>query len=209
MSEEQKSEIKVGKPVPALCGQAVVGQKIVQLSYEAGELTVDGQKSTGHYLVLFFYPLDFTFVCPTEIVAFHKKVSEFEKVGARVIGVSVDSPYTHLAWKNTPRNNGGLGEIDFPLFADLDKKVSRNYEVLLEEGIAARGVFIIDPDGVLQSFSVNNLGVGRNIDEIIRLIEAFKFVGEHGEVCPANWNLGDSTMKPDTAGSKEYFAEVQ
>ncbi len=209
MSEEKKSVIKVGKSVPALCGQAVVGQKIVHLSYEAGSLTIDGQKTTGQYLVLFFYPLDFTFVCPTEIVAFHEKVSEFEKVGARVIGVSVDSPYTHLAWKSTPRNKGGLGEIDFPLFADLDKRASRDYEVLLEEGIAARGVFIIDPGGILQSFSVNNLGVGRNIDEIIRLIEAFKFVDEHGEVCPANWNPGDSTMKPDTVGSKEYFAKIQ
>ena len=209
MSEERNSVVKVGKAVPALSGQAVVGQKIVQLSYEAGRLTIDGQKITGQYLVLFFYPLDFTFVCPTEIVAFHEKVSEFEKVGAMVIGVSVDSPYTHLAWKSTPRNKGGLGEIDFPLLADLDKSASRDYGVLLEEGIAARGVFIIDPRGVLQSFSVNNLGVGRNIDEIIRLIEAFKFVDEHGEVCPANWNPGDSTMKPDPIGSQEYFTYVK
>ncbi len=209
MSEERNSVVQVGKPVPALCGQAVVGQEIVQLSYEAGILTIDGQKITGQYLALFFYPLDFTFVCPTEIVAFHERLSEFEKVGAKVIGVSVDSPYTHLAWKSTPRNKGGLGEIDFPLLADLDKSASRDYGVLLEEGIAARGVFIIDPGGVLQSFSVNNLGVGRNIDEIIRLIEAFKFVAEHGEVCPANWKPGDSTMKPDTVGSMEYFANIQ
>jgi peroxiredoxin (alkyl hydroperoxide reductase subunit C) len=209
VSEERNSVVKVGKAVPALSGQAVVGQKIVQLSYEAGRLTIDGQKITGQYLVLFFYPLDFTFVCPTEILAFHEKVSEFEKVGARVIGVSVDSPYTHLAWKNTPRNKGGLGEIDFPLLADLNKSVAREYEVLLEDGIAARGVFIIDPRGVLQSFSVNNLGVGRNIDEIIRLIEAFKFVDEHGEVCPANWNPGDTTMKPDPVGSQEYFTSIK
>jgi alkyl hydroperoxide reductase subunit AhpC len=209
VSEERNSVVKVGKAVPALSGQAVVGQKIVQLSYEAGRLIIDGQKITGQYLVLFFYPLDFTFVCPTEIVAFHEKVSEFEKVGARVIGVSVDSPYTHLAWKNTPRNKGGLGEIDFPLLADLNKSVAREYEVLLEDGIAARGVFIIDPRGVLQSFSVNNLGVGRNIDEIIRLIVAFKFVDEHGEVCPANWNPGDTTMKPDPIGSQEYFTSIK
>jgi peroxiredoxin (alkyl hydroperoxide reductase subunit C) len=209
VSEERNSVVKVGKAVPALSGQAVVGQKIVQLSYEAGRLTIDGHKTTGQYLVLFFYPLDFTFVCPTEILAFHEKVSEFEKVGARVIGVSVDSPYTHLAWKNTPRNKGGLGEIDFPLLADLNKSAAREYEVLLEDGIAARGVFIIDPRGVLQSFSVNNLGVGRNIDEIIRLIEAFKFVDEHGEVCPANWNPGDTTMKPDPVGSQEYFTSIK
>jgi peroxiredoxin (alkyl hydroperoxide reductase subunit C) len=209
MSESCKTEIKVGKPAPSISGQAVVGQKIVDLSYEGGTLTIDGEKITGKYLVLFFYPLDFTFVCPTEIVAFHEKLSEFEKAGANVVGVSVDSPFTHLAWKNTPRNQGGLGEIDFPLLADLNKQAAANYEVLLEDGIAARGVFIIDQDGILQSFTVNNLGVGRNVDEIIRLIQGFQFVAEHGEVCPANWNPGDDTMKPDTVGSQEYFGKIK
>lgn len=204
-----KTEIKVGKPVPQISGQAVVGQKIVDLSYRAGKLVIDGKEDVGKYLVAFFYPLDFTFVCPTEIVAFHEKISEFEKIGANVIGISVDSPFTHLAWKNTPRKEGGLGKIDFPLVADLNKQAAGDYEVLLEDGIAARGVFIIDPDGILQSFTVNNLGVGRNVDEIIRLIQGFQFVAEHGEVCPANWNPGDDTMKPDPEGSREYFGKIE
>ena len=209
MSEQNETKIGVGQPAPAICGQAVVGQTITNLSYEGGNLTIDKEKITGKYLVLFFYPLDFTFVCPTEIVAFHEKLSEFEKVGAKVVGVSVDSPFTHLAWKNTPRNQGGLGEIDFPLLADLNKHATTNYEVLLEDGIAARGVFIIDEKGILQSFTVNNLGVGRNVDEIVRLIQGFQYVAEHGEVCPANWNPGQATMKPDPVGSQEYFASVK
>ena len=209
MCELSNCDIQVGQPAPAFAGQAVVGQNIVDISYEAGTLTVDGKGSKGKYLVLFFYPLDFTFVCPTEIIAFHKKIAEFEKAGANVVGVSVDSPFTHLAWKNTPRNEGGLGEIDFPLLADLGKQASEDYEVLLGDGIAARGVFIIDGEGVLQSYTVNNLGVGRNVNEIIRLIEGFKFVAEHGEVCPADWNPGDDTMKPDPVGSQEYFAKVK
>ena len=209
MCETNKCEIQVGQPAPAFAGQAVVGQNIVDISYETGMLTVDGKESKGKYLVLFFYPLDFTFVCPTEIIAFQKKIAEFEKVGANVVGVSVDSPYTHLAWKNTPRNEGGLGQIDFPLLADLGKQAAGDYEVLLGDGIAARGVFIIDGEGVLQSYSVNNLGVGRNLNEVIRLIEGFKFVAEHGEVCPADWSPGDETMKPDPVGSREFFAKVE
>ena len=206
---ESKTEIRVGNPAPAISGQAVVGQTIVDLSYNNGTLVIDGKEDTGKYLVLFFYPLDFTFVCPTEIVAFHQKIAEFRKVGANVVGVSVDSPFTHLAWKNTPRNQGGLGDIDFPLLADLNKQAAADYEVLLKDGIAARGVFIIDQDGILQSLTVNNLGVGRNVDEIIRLIQGFQFVAENGEVCPANWNPGDDTMKPDTKGSQEYFNKIQ
>jgi len=209
MCEISKMEVKVGKPAPPICGQAVSGQKIVDFSYRAGRLIVDGKEDTGKYLVLFFYPLDFTFVCPTEIVAFHEKVAEFKKIGANVVGVSVDSPFTHLAWKNLPRNQGGLGEIDFPLVADLNKQAAADYEVLLEDGVAARGVFIIDQDGILQSFTVNNLGVGRNVDEIIRLIQGFQFVAKNGEVCPANWNPGDDTMKPDPEGSQEYFSKVK
>ena len=205
---EQIPIIRVGDKVPSLKGQAVVGQKIVDLSYEPGVLTVDGKECKGKYLVLFFYPLDFTFVCPTEIVAFHEKIAQFEAAGANVVGVSVDSQFSHLAWKNTPRKQGGLGDIDFPLLADLSKQISADYEVLLDDGIAARGVFIIDGDGVLQSYTVNNLGVGRNVDELIRLIDGFKFVAEHGEVCPANWHKGDATMKPDPVGSQEYFEKV-
>lgn len=209
MCEELFSMIQVGQPAPAFGGQAVVGQNIVDLSYDAGVLTIDGKKITGTYLVLFFYPLDFTFVCPTEILAFQESLAEFEKIGAQVVGASIDSPYTHLAWKSTPRNQGGLGRIDFPLLSDLGKHAAGDYEVLMEDGVAARGVFIIDEKGILQSLMVNNLGVGRNVSEIIRLINGFKYVAEHGEVCPANWNPGDDTMKPDPEGSQDYFKDVK
>ena len=209
MSECQTSQIQVGNAAPAFSGQAVVGRQIVDLSYESGKLTIDGNTITGKYTVLFFYPLDFTFVCPTEILAFQDALADFEKAGASVVGASIDSGYTHLAWKNTPRNKGGLGELDFPLLADMTKKAASDYGVLLGGGVAARGVFVIDEKGILQSYTVNNLGVGRNVAEIIRLIEGFKFVAEHGEVCPANWNPGAATMKPDPVGSQEYFSKVK
>ncbi len=212
MSEQEccvYNKIKVGQQAPGFCGQAVVGQEIVDLCYDKGELKIGDQKITGQYIVLFFYPLDFTFVCPTEILAFHEKIDEFKKIGAQVIGASIDSPFTHMAWKNTPRNKGGLGELDFPLFSDLNRQCADDYEVLLENGVAARGVFIIDENGILQSLTVNNLGVGRNVDEIIRVIQAFQFVAKHGEVCPANWTPGGDTMKADPVGSQEYFSKVK
>lgn len=201
--------LKVGQEAPAFSGKAVAGNQIVDLCYEKGVLKIGDKSHKGKYTVLFFYPLDFTFVCPTEILAFHEKLDAFEKLGANVIGASVDSAYTHLAWKNTPRKQGGLGEIGFPLLADLTRKAAKAYGVLLEAGIAARGVFIIDDKGVLQSQTVNNLGVGRNVDEILRTIEAFQFVAKHGEVCPANWHKGSATMKPDPVGSKSYFEKVK
>ncbi|HOA74190.1 MAG TPA: peroxiredoxin, partial [Phycisphaerae bacterium] len=163
----------------------------------------------GKYVVLFFYPLDFTFVCPTEIIAFSDRIDEFEKLGAKVVGVSVDSQYSHLAWKNTPRNKGGLGEIKYPLLADVLKEAAFNYNVLLENGVAARGIFIIDDKGILQTYTVNNLSVGRSVDETLRLIQAYQYVAKHGEVCPANWKPGDKTMKADPTGSQEYFSQVK
>ena len=205
MSEQNNERIGVGKAAPAICGQAVVGQEIVTLSYDKGTLTIGDKKIAGKYLVLFFYPLDFTFVCPTEILAFQEYLGEFRKIGAEVVGVSIDSPFTHLAWKNTPKNKGGLGDLDFPLLSDLGRQAAESYEVLLADGIAARGLFIIDEKGILQSYTVNNLGVGRNVQEVLRLIQAFQFVAEHGEVCPANWGPGAPTMKPDPVGSQEYF----
>jgi len=197
--------LQVGSPAPAFSGQAVVGSEFEALSFDGGTLTIGDKKITGKYTVLFFYPLDFTFVCPTEIIAFNDKLADFEKAGANVIGVSIDSHFSHLAWKNTPRNEGGLGALDFPLLSDMSKQTSYDYGVLLEGGMAARGVFIIDEEGILQSYTVNNLGVGRNVDEVVRLIEGFKFVAKHGEVCPANWTPGADTMKPDPEGSKDYF----
>ena len=164
----------------------------------------------GKWVALFFYPLYFTFVCPTEIIAFSDRYNDFKAVGAEVIGVSVDSQFTHLAWRNTPRNNGGLGELAYPLVADLNKSIARDYGVLIEDaGIALRGLFIIDPQGVVRAATVHDLPVGRSVDEVLRVIKAFQFVEKHGEVCPANWTEGKATMKADPKGSKEYFAKVK
>ena len=164
----------------------------------------------GKWVVVFFYPLDFTFVCPTEIIAFSDAYPEFQKLGAEIIGVSVDSHYTHLAWRNTKRSDGGLGELKYPLVADLTKAIARDYGVLLEEaGIALRGLFVINPEGVIEAATVHNLPVGRSVDETLRVIKAFQFVAKHGEVCPANWNEGKKTMKADPKGSKDYFKDVK
>ncbi|XP_073337497.1 thioredoxin-dependent peroxide reductase, mitochondrial [Pagrus major] len=163
----------------------------------------------GKYLVLFFYPLDFTFVCPTEIISFSDKASEFHDVNCEVVGVSVDSHFTHLAWINTPRKTGGLGHIHIPLLSDLNKQISRDYGVLLEgPGIALRGLFLIDPNGVVRHMSVNDLPVGRCVEETLRLVKAFQFVETHGEVCPASWTPESPTIKPTPEGSKEYFEKV-
>ncbi len=159
----------------------------------------------GKYVVLFFYPLDFTFVCPTEIIAFSDRIAEFKERNAEVIGVSVDSHFSHLAWRNTPRKEGGIGEISYPLVSDLDKSISKNYGVLLEKpGIALRGLFLIDRDGVLRHITVNDLPLGRSVDEVLRVLDALQFYEEHGEVCPANWHKGEEGMKPDEEGLKKY-----
>lgn len=159
----------------------------------------------GKYVVLFFYPLDFTFVCPTEIVALSDRIEEFKARDAQVIGISVDSPYAHYKWRQTPRSEGGIGEIKFPLVSDLDKGICKKYGVLLEKpGVALRGLFIIDREGKLRSLTINDLPLGRNVDEILRVIDAIQFNEEHGEVCPANWKKGEEGMKPTDEGLKEY-----
>jgi peroxiredoxin (alkyl hydroperoxide reductase subunit C) len=159
----------------------------------------------GKNLVLFFYPLDFTFVCPTEIIAFSERIKEFTERGVEVLGVSIDSHFSHLAWRNTPRKEGGIGEIAYPLLADLDKSVSRKYGVLLEQpGIALRGLFIIDKMNVIRHVTINDLPLGRNVDEVLRVVDAIQFNEEHGEVCPANWHKGEDGMKPTEDGLKEY-----
>ncbi|MGE0707114.1 MAG: peroxiredoxin [Planctomycetota bacterium] len=190
----------VTSKAPTFTANAVVGKKIVN------NMTFD-QIHDGKWLVLFFYPLDFTFVCPTEIIAFSDASAKFSEIGAKVAAVSVDSHFTHLAWVNTPRAQGGLGEVTFPLVADLNKEIAKSYDVLLPGGIALRGLFIIDPAGTVRHATINDLPVGRNVDEAIRVIKAFQFVAEHGEVCPANWTPGADTMKPDPVGSKEYFSK--
>lgn len=161
----------------------------------------------GKYVVLFFYPLDFTFVCPSEIIAFDAAVAKFEKKNAQVLGVSVDSHFTHLAWKNTPRKEGGIGPIKYPLVSDLDKSISRSYGVLLDAGMALRGLFLIDKEGKIRHLLVNDLPLGRSVDEAIRMLDALQFNEEHGEVCPANWHQGEEAMKPTAAGVASYLAK--
>lgn len=161
----------------------------------------------GKYVVLFFYPLDFTFVCPTEIIAFSDAIEEFEKLNVQILGCSVDSHYTHLAWRNTPRSEGGLGKIHYPLVSDLDKKISTAYGVLLPSGVALRGLFLIDRQGIVQYEVINNLALGRSVPETLRVVKALQHYEQHGEVCPANWQEGQPGMKADPQGSKEYFAK--
>ena len=161
----------------------------------------------GKYTVLFFYPLDFTFVCPSEIIAFDKAVASFKERNCELVGVSVDSHFSHWAWRNTPRSKGGIGEIQFPLVADLNKQISSDYGVLLDAGIALRGLFLIDKEGIVRHAVVNDLGLGRNVDEVLRMVDALQFTEEHGEVCPANWNKGDAAMKPTAEGVAEYLSE--
>lgn len=161
----------------------------------------------GKYAVVFFYPLDFTFVCPSEIIAFDKKLGEFKKRNCEVIGISVDSHFTHLAWKNTPVNKGGIGNVQYPLVSDLRKSIADQYGVLLDAGIALRGLFLIDKEGIIRHALINDLPLGRNVDEAIRLLDALQFTEKHGEVCPANWKEGEEGMKPTAEGVATYLAK--
>lgn len=192
--------IQVQEVAPDFRTTAVVGSEFKEMGLSDFE---------GKWLVLFFYPLDFTFVCPTEITAFNDKLADFNKLNAEVVGCSVDSQFSHLAWKDTPRKKGGLGDISFPLLADLDKSIGSSYEVLLDDGITLRGVFIIDPKGIIRYKLVHDLGIGRNPDEILRVLAAIQQVDKSGEVCPANWTPGAKTMKPDPVGSQEYFSTIK
>jgi len=160
----------------------------------------------GKWVVLFFYPLDFTFVCPTEITAFSDRYDEFKKLNCEVLGCSIDSQFSHLAWINTPRKEGGLGEIKYPLLADVSKKIAGDYGVLTAGGVALRGLFLITPKGQVAYSVVHDLAVGRSVDETLRVLKAFQQVEKTGEVCPANWSDGKKTMKADPVKSKEYFA---
>ncbi len=161
----------------------------------------------GKYVLLYFYPLDFTFVCPSEILAFDKKLDEFTSRDCEVIGVSVDSHFTHWAWRNTPVEKGGIGNIRYPLVSDLTKKISRDYGVLLNEAVALRGLFIMDRDLIVRHMLINDLPIGRSVDEAIRVLDAIQYHEEHGEVCPANWRKGEKAMKPDAKGVAEYLSK--
>ena len=187
----------VAKPAPEFTAQAVMPDGSFK------EIKLSDYK--GKYVILFFYPLDFTFVCPTEIIAFSEKMDEFKKRNTEVLGVSIDSHFSHLAWRNTDRKQGGLGDIQYPLVADVNKKITYDYGVMHEAGIAFRGLFLIDTNGIVQHQLINNLPLGRNIDEALRMVDALQLHEKNGEVCPANWSEGSDGMKADPTGSKEYF----
>jgi alkyl hydroperoxide reductase subunit AhpC len=191
---------RVQKEAPDFTATAVVNEefKEVKLSDYRGK----------NYVVLFFYPLDFTFVCPTEIIAFSDRVDEFKKRGAELLGVSVDSQFSHLAWIKSPRVDGGLGGLKYPLVADLTKKISADYDVLLDGGIALRGLFVIDKAGVIRHITINDLPLGRSVDEVLRVLDALQHFEKHGEVCPADWKPGGLTIKPGVRESKEYFQKA-
>jgi peroxiredoxin (alkyl hydroperoxide reductase subunit C) len=179
--------------------------KAVMPDNSFADLTLSSYR--GKYVVLFFYPLDFTFVCPSEIVAFDAALAKFEKKNAQVLGVSVDSHYTHLAWKNTARKQGGIGAIKYPLISDLDKSISRNFGVLLPGGVALRGLFLIDQQGIVRHALINDLPIGRSVDEALRVLDALQFHEKHGDVCPANWHEGEEAMKPSAEGVAAYLAK--
>jgi len=189
----------VTKEAPDFTAQAVMPNNAME------DLTLSSYK--GKYVCLFFYPLDFTFVCPSEILAFNKALDQFKAKNCEIIGVSVDSQFTHFAWKQTPVEKGGIGNIQFPLVADLNKKISLSYGVLLEDmGVALRGLFIIDREGIIRHCLINDLPLGRSVDEALRILDALQFHEEHGEVCPANWKPGEEAMKPTAEGVAEYLS---
>uniref|UniRef100_A0A3P8UFV6 thioredoxin-dependent peroxiredoxin n=1 Tax=Amphiprion percula TaxID=161767 RepID=A0A3P8UFV6_AMPPE len=194
------SKAKISKPAPHWEGTAVING-------EFKETKLSDYK--GKYLVFFFYPLDFTFVCPTEIIAFSDRVHEFRAINTEVVACSVDSQFTHLAWINTPRKQGGLGQMKIPLLSDLTHQISKDYGVYLEDqGHTLRGLFIIDDKGILRQITMNDLPVGRSVDETLRLVQAFQYTDKHGEVCPAGWKPGSDTIIPDPSGKLKYFDKL-
>ena len=192
--------VLVGKPAPDFTATAVFGNnEIKEMKFS--------EYIQGKYAVLFFYPLDFTFVCPSELIAFDHRLDDFKQRGVEVIGVSIDSQFTHLAWKNTPVNNGGIGQVGYPLVADIKHEICRAYDAEFSAaGVAFRASFLIDKAGKVRHQVVNDLPLGRNVDEMLRMIDALQFTEEHGEVCPAGWNKGKAGMKASTAGVAEYLA---
>ncbi len=191
----------IGNPAPSFRAKAVV----------SGEIVNDFSLDTFHgkYVVFFFYPLDFTFVCPTELHAFQDQIEEFEKRDTELIACSVDSCYTHLAWLRTPKAKGGIEGIDFPLVSDLQKTISQDYGVFMaKEGISLRGLFILDRTGIIRHQTVNDLPIGRSVDEVLRTLDALISFDAHGEVCPANWKVGMRSMKPTKEGLEKYYLKT-
>jgi len=193
--------VLVGKQAPEFSAATVMADGSINAEFSLSDYK-------GKHIVLFFYPLDFTFVCPTELIAFSHRIAEFEKRGVQVIGCSIDSQFTHLAWRNTPVDDGGIGPVKYPLVADVKHEICRAYDVELEPaGVALRGSFLIDKEGIVRHQVVNDLPLGRNIDEMLRMVDAVQFHEEHGEVCPAGWNQGDKGMVGTTEGVASYLAE--
>ena len=189
--------VLVGKKAPDFTAEAVVNKEFKKITLSSYQ--------NKNWVVLFFYPLDFTFVCPTEITSFSDSYEEFKNRNTEILGVSTDSIYSHLAWINTPRSEGGLGDLNYPLISDFTKKIAETYDVLLPEGMSLRATFIIDPDGIVQYEMVHSNDVGRNINEILRAIDALQFIKKHGVVCPANWTKGKDTMTPDPEKKLDFF----
>jgi peroxiredoxin (alkyl hydroperoxide reductase subunit C) len=192
--------VLVGKPAPDFTAPAVMADNSFNDKFKLSELK-------GKYVVMFFYPLDFTFVCPTELVAFNHRLAEFKKRNCEVVSVSVDSKFSHVAWKNTPEDKGGVGQLQYPMVSDLTKQISRDYDVLNDGGIALRGTFLIDKNGLVRHQIVNDLPLGRNIDEAIRMLDALQHFETAGEVCPAGWNKGKAAMKPNAGGIAGFLKE--
>ena len=190
----------VTRPAPDFTATAVLADNSFDDDFSLAALR-------GKHVVLFFYPLDFTFVCPTEILAFDAALEEFRSRGAEVVGVSVDSQYTHAAWKRTEVEDGGIGPIRFPLVSDLNKEIARSYGVLLESGVALRGLFLIDREGIVRHALVNDLPLGRSVDEALRVLDALRFHELRGDVCPANWNEGDDGIDESQEGVVDYLSK--
>lgn len=194
--------LRVGQQAPDFTATAVVDQEFKSIKLS---------DYRGKYVVMFFYPLDFTFVCPTEVTAFSDRYEEFKTLNTEVFGISVDSVFSHLAWIQTDRKSGGVGDLKYPLISDIKKEISAAYNVLdISAGVALRGLFIIDKDGILQHSTINNLGFGRSVDETLRTLQAIQYVQSHtDEVCPADWQPGDKTLNPDPVKSKIYFSALE
>jgi peroxiredoxin (alkyl hydroperoxide reductase subunit C) len=194
--------VLVGKEAPDFKATAIMPDNSIKEDFKLSDYR--GKK----HVVIFFWPLDFTFVCPTELLAFDHRLKAFEKKGVQVIGCSIDSHFSHLAWKNTPVDKGGIGNVQYPLVADLTKQIARDYDVLIEDaGVALRGSFLIDKNGIVQHQVVNNLPLGRNIDEMLRMVDALQFTEQHGEVCPAGWKEGSKGMSASPEGVADYLAK--
>ena len=193
-------QVLVGQEAPDFTAAAVLGTGEIVDNFNFKEA------SKGKYAVVFFYPLDFTFVCPSELIAFDHRLADFKAKNVEVIGVSIDSQFSHFAWKNTPVNKGGIGQVAYTLVADVKHEICQSFGVEAAAGVAYRGSFLIDQNGVVRHMVVNDLPLGRNIDEMLRMVDALQFHEEHGDVCPANWSKGKEGMKASTAGVADYLA---